>query len=138
LLYIQMPPAVVQGHGASINYGPTNLHASTDGGQTWHAAPSDGIPSGWSPSEPMGVMSDGTVIENFESVAPDGSASSQLYGWKLGGSAWQSVAPKLDAGLFTLEVVPDSTGVDTLWAALTLSEDTSTQTVSVAIESYRV
>jgi hypothetical protein len=138
LLYLQMPPATVQGRGASIDYGPTNLHASTDGGKTWHAAPSAGVPSGWSPSEPLGMLSDGTVIESFESVAADGSAASQLYGWKLGGSAWQPVAPKLDAAVFTLVTVPDSSGVDTLWAALTLSWDTSAQTVTVGIESYRV
>jgi hypothetical protein len=148
LLYIHMPPGVVQGHGTSISYGLTNLHASSDGGKTWHAAPSAGIPDGWSPpSLPMGVLSDGTVIESFKSpYSVDGSTTSQasqLYGWKLGESAWQPVAPKidsptLDGGIFTLVTVPDSSGVDTLWAALVLSEASATNTVTVGIESYQI
>jgi hypothetical protein len=136
LLYIHMPAAFEQGHGVTVNSGPTSLHASTDGGKTWRAAPSGGIPSATPyPTLPLGVLSDGTVIEGFHGQG-DGihTPPITLFGWRYGQSAWRQVAPTLDAQILSLTIAPGARG-DTFWA--TVNSSTSPQSSDISIESFK-
>jgi BNR/Asp-box repeat protein len=91
LLYIHMPQVTAQSHMDAVTDGPTHLMVSADGGKTWTAAPASGIAgSTESPSGPLCVLSDGTVIEYFGDPT-----TAVLYGWKLGATTWRMVAPSL-------------------------------------------
>jgi hypothetical protein len=141
LVYIHMPPATQQGRGTSVQDGPTSLQVSTDGGHTWHKAPSAGIPSTTpypNPGLPLGVLSDGTVIQGFAGSGSDTSAPlATLYGWKVGQSSWVRIAPQLDAWLLSLTVAPGpGASGDTLWAVV--NDNNSSQPYNIHIESYKL
>jgi hypothetical protein len=100
LLYIQLPQITPQNHMDAITDGPTRLMVSADGGKTWTAAPAGGISGPTeSPSGPLCVLSDGTVIEYF--FDPTTAA---LYGWRLGETTWRMVATPFKGDLRQLIV----------------------------------
>jgi hypothetical protein len=89
LLYIQLPQITPQNHMDAITDGPMHLMVSADGGKTWTAAPASGVSgSTESPSGPLCVLSDGTVIEYFGDTT-----TAALYGWRLGETTWRMIAP---------------------------------------------
>jgi hypothetical protein len=100
LLYIQLPQITPQNHMDAIADGPTHLMVSADGGKTWTAAPASGISgSTESPSGPLGVLSDGTVIQYFGDTT-----TAPLYGWRLGATTWQMIATPFKGDLRQLIV----------------------------------
>jgi hypothetical protein len=88
------------------NASPTNLHASVDGGKTWHAAPTQGYPDAkTNPGSPLGVLSDGSALFQVDN---------RFYAWRSGASAWQRVGPTASNVQYALVTV-DSGGHNTLW-----------------------
>jgi hypothetical protein len=96
----------------------TTLQMSQDGGRTWSAVPTEGIPAGWSRSQVIGQTSAGAILALF---APAEGSAVNLYVWRPGTSRWQLVAPEppeLPFAYFVYLVTPGQAGqgVDTLWA----------------------
>src|SRR5215469_8668035 len=44
LLYLNMPPASMGNHTTNVTWSPANVQVSADGGKTWKAAPTGGVP----------------------------------------------------------------------------------------------
>ncbi|HLW01504.1 MAG TPA: hypothetical protein VKT82_22800 [Ktedonobacterales bacterium] len=100
--YVTLNPA-----SAICNGSPHNLHGSLDGGQTWHAAPTQGYPDPHSnPGVPLGVLSDGSALFLVDN---------QFYAWKFGAAAWQRVGPAVSGGFQYALVTVDSAGHNILW-----------------------
>ena len=118
LLYLntQAPPQPHIGAGPST---PTDLHVSADGGQHWSASPASGVPAGSTTTfGPLGVLSDGIVIEPFFAQS-GGQSHPTFYGWKQGDAAWHALGQPItgDGATFaSLTVVSTDTGKpDQLW-----------------------
>ncbi len=118
LLYLnlQAPPQPHTGAGPSA---PADLRVSADGGRHWSAAPATGVPTGnTTVFGPVGVLSDGTVVEPFFDPSW-GQSHPTFYGWKQGDAAWHAIGKTITidgASFVSLTVVPaDSGKSDQLW-----------------------
>jgi hypothetical protein len=102
-----------QADGGGIDFSPTNLQVSADGGKNWQAAPVNGFPDAkGTPGKPLGVLSDGSVI--FVVQAQSGASS--FYTWKSGDASWQKVGPTLQAVRYAFVTAPTAAGKQTLYA----------------------
>jgi hypothetical protein len=107
LLYINMAQETCTSHTCGIDASPSNLQVSADGGQTWTPAPTKGFPTSLSgnplqnPGEPLGALSDGSILF----LAPPVPGSASLYAWKLGDASWHQVGSSFDT-IDTAFVVP--------------------------------
>lgn len=120
------------------------MHASTDGGYTWEAAPRMGIPAGFQAYEHIqGTLSDGSVVMEYMSTASAGQhdpATLGFYAWHAGDGEWHQVAPPLtiadratiSGGWMTFFVTPKPGIHGTVWY---VRFDPTAQTY--AVESYQ-
>lgn len=95
LLYAE--GAVMPPH-PGIDAHPTfTLWVSADGGSSWTAASSRGLPdSSWSDGTYIsGVTADGSVVVPFRSAT---SSDVTFYAWKLGQTTWRQVCPQMPDG----------------------------------------
>lgn len=91
---------VVTLHGSAENGNiELTMHASTDGGYTWAAAPKAGIPAGYQAYEHIqGTLSDGSVVMQYIAYPSSGlhdPATVGFYAWHAGDSEWHQVTPPL-------------------------------------------
>jgi hypothetical protein len=93
----------------------TTLQMSQDGGKTWSAVPTAGIPAGWPAGEVTAQTSAGAVIALF--WPPNGPVGS-LYLWQPGAPRWQLLAPVPPEFPSVYLVTPGQAGQggDTMWA----------------------
>jgi hypothetical protein len=88
------------------------LQMSQDGGKTWSAVPTAGIPTGWPAGWVTARTSAGAVIALFGPAnGPEGS----LYLWQPGATRWQLLAP-VPPVYPSLFLVTPGQGGDTVWA----------------------
>ncbi len=102
------------------------LEYSNDGGTSWHAIPTDGIPANLQISLPLlGQLADGSilVLVTVNGGSPTGgttffSSGTHLLAWKPGQAQWREVAPPLEVNGVSMLLIepPDATGAQTLWA----------------------
>ncbi len=110
LIYIHMPE-VAQGGSLQPSNVPPELEVSADGGQTWRAAPTKGLPAGTARSYgPLGVLSNGLVLKAFQ--ASDQTLT--LCAWKNGESSWQQVTQHVTPSIAYVLVTTGS-GLTTIW-----------------------
>lgn len=115
----------------------TDLHASTDGGQTWQVAPVTGMPPGDEPVfGPLGTMSDGTVIEAFTPQGARNPRHAALFGWRTGDAQWHEIAPAVDDGApASLLTSAEPFGrADTLWLITGIAPDAA----STPVQPFKV
>ena len=87
LIYVRMP-ITAQYETVDTSSPPPALEVSTDGGKTWQAAPTRGLPQGTARNfGPLGVLGDGSILKAF--TAPDQTLT--FYAWKAGETAWQQI-----------------------------------------------
>jgi hypothetical protein len=93
----------------------TTVQMSQDGGQTWSAVPTEGIPAGWSAIDVVAETSDGSAIALF---GPAGSSGADLYSLLPGASSWLPVAstPPSTPAMYLVTSAPGAAGADSLWA----------------------
>lgn len=110
-VYAQMPIRAQYGV-SQPSTPPPALEASTDGGQTWHQAPTDGLPPGTQKNYgPLAVLSDGSIVKVFQKP----SMTLSFVAWKAGDATWQQIAPQVDASLAYL-LLTSNNGHLTFWA----------------------
>lgn len=136
LLYLTMQ-APAQSHVDGSSSTPTGLHVSMDGGQHWSAAPASGAPAdAISTQEPVGVLSDGTVVESFYRPVK-GQAWPVLYGWKHGDAAWRTLSNPIVSETFnplSLTIVPGGSGErDQFWLVTAEATQQTPPTYSLRI-----
>jgi photosystem II stability/assembly factor-like uncharacterized protein len=104
----------------------TQVQESQDGGKTWSAVPTKGIPTGWSAMDVVAQASDGSAIAIF---GPGGNGGVELYSWRPGGTSWQPVAltPGTSGALYLVTSSQATPGAATLWA-VTVAESGSVST----------
>lgn len=87
LIYVRMP-ITAQYETVDTSSLPPALEVSADGGKTWQAAPTRGLPQGAARNfGPLGVLGDGSILKAF--TAPDQTLT--FYAWKAGETAWQQI-----------------------------------------------
>lgn len=110
VLYAHMP-VIAQVETIQPATTPTAFEVSTDGGQTWHQAPTTGIPQGTLKNYgPLAVLSDGSVLKAFQVS----DATLTLAAWKAGDAAWQQIVQHVDSNLAYL-LVTSHAGKNTIW-----------------------
>ncbi|MFI5272894.1 MAG: hypothetical protein ACHQ4H_07680 [Ktedonobacterales bacterium] len=94
-----------------------DLKASSDGGKTWHSAPSAGIPQGLSPGAgPVGRLRDGSLLMPFSVYGNTRSDAAAYFAWSAGSARWRQVAPAPQGSPGVQSVlVTTFGGGDTLW-----------------------
>lgn len=110
-----MTPILYGIPGAAATRGAAEVQVSSDGGQTWHAAPSSGLPTG---AQMMGVadtaLPDGSILmdvsaptapphQSGATPGPTATATDPTYGgqqsstvcyvWRSGDTSWHQVTP---------------------------------------------
>ncbi|HEX6779248.1 MAG TPA: sialidase family protein, partial [Ktedonobacterales bacterium] len=102
-----------QAGGGCIDFSPSNLQVSADGGKTWQSAPTNGFPDAkGNPGKPLGVLSDGSLLFVVQSQ----SSGDAFYTWKLGDASWQKVGPTLQAVRYAFVSTSTADGKQTLYA----------------------
>jgi BNR/Asp-box repeat len=101
--------ATIQAGGAPFTLG---FQISQDGGKTWSAVPTEGIPAGWPAGQVIAQTSSGSAIALF---GPANSPVVNLYSWQPRSAGWQLVAP-VPPEFPTLYLVTPGQGSDTMWA----------------------
>lgn len=95
------------------NGGYTRL-VSTNGGKSWQALPSAGLPTGAQPVIfARTTLSDGSIAAG---VASAPYTSTSFYAWKPGSTSWHQIAQPVTSNVFTI-IVSSAGGHDTLWVA---------------------
>lgn len=110
LLYLRQPAAVYNTpHPADSS--PSNTAVSADGGKTWKQAPAKGLPSDAVQSYgPLGVLSDGSILEAFKTS----DQSLTLASWKSGSAAWRPLAEEVNPS-FAYWLVTPNDGKTAIW-----------------------
>ena len=105
---------------------PGDLQASTDGGKTWHSAPTAGIGGGLLPgAQPMGALSDGAVLMPFTRAGSANGGNPTFYAWAAGTGSWQLVASPDNIGAPQSLLVIPAGRRDTLWVVVPKGDATS-------------
>lgn len=119
-------PAAVGGHllvepaptGAQpLLYG--NSLASADGGMTWQAAPTTGLPASVH-TQVLGVRHDGSLLMG---AIPTTTVAGQpvtetIFRWRAGDAAWQQVGQTLPGVVTSFTATQGATGQETLWVTV--------------------
>lgn len=90
--------------GLPSSTGVPMIHVSADNGHSWHISPQTGLPAGQSAAStaPVGILPDGTLVEQFVTVANVSTVPNLLqthftdlsfYGWKPGAASWTQLTP---------------------------------------------
>jgi hypothetical protein len=106
-----------------ISAAPDAVKVSADGGRTWTAAPSQGIPAGqvpWFARGLTGVLPDGSVVVEFIPLAAQADVcGSTLYAWKRGDAAWRQLAPPITDEVGSMLVTSSNSGdLGAIWLVL--------------------
>jgi hypothetical protein len=126
LLYIHMPETAEGGALQPSNTLP-ELEVSADGGKTWRAAPTRGLPTGITTSYgPLGALVDGSVLKAF--LTPDQTLTFGI--WKDGYTAWQSLVKNITPNVAYVFVFSND-GKTALWLVSQSSADPNGASYSV-------
>ena len=129
LLYMALPRTTSiatdkeGGKYPTFSAAPADVKVSADGGRTWTAAPSQGIPAGQAPLVDKGlsgVLPDGSVVVEFIPQANGYDfGGSTLYAWKQGDTTWRQLAPPITQELGSMLATPSgSGGLGAIWLVL--------------------
>jgi photosystem II stability/assembly factor-like uncharacterized protein len=139
-LYAQTA-ALSHTHAANTAALPTDIFASTDGGQNWKQAPSQGVPAGVVGSGPMTVIGadNGLVVPFFTQSNVGNQLAYTFDTWDPGASAWVEM-PHSSLSLYGIaqlqRLVVLSASGDTMPFWLTVPDSSNTQSSTYSVETY--
>lgn len=139
-LYAQTA-ALSHSHAANTAALPTDIFASTDGGQTWMHAPSQGVPAGIIGSGPMTVIGpDNSLVVPFFTLSNAANQPAYTFDkWHPDASAWVAM-PHSSLSLYGIAQlqqlpVPYASGDATaFW--LTVPDGSDPQSSTYSVETY--
>jgi hypothetical protein len=139
-LYAQTA-ALSHSHAANTEALPTDIFASTDGGQTWEQAPSQGVPAGVNGSGPMTVIGadNGLVVPFFTQPNAANQLAYTFDKWDPGASTWVEI-PHSSLSLYGIAQLqqlpaPSASGDgNAFW--LTIPDSSDPQSSTYSVETY--
>ncbi len=142
LLYINMP--TLMGGGSTlprsgVGGGPASpaaIQVSADGGKTWQAAPTQGLPTGSADpgGVPQGILTDGSLLYAFAGLQ-NKTATVTFYAWKSGDASWHKVTPAFSGNVQSIQVTT-ADGKQAIW--LTTSQGTTQTGLTYSVEVYQL
>jgi hypothetical protein len=126
-------PGALLGYDWSRQTAQASLLTSTDGGATWHAVPSTGLPAAFAPFlSNVDFLGDGTAIVPFMDSKQSnlgGAINTDVlayFAWKPGAAGWKQVTPELTvSGYFSYSLLQGSGTLPGAYLSLVSQSDPS-------------